>query len=342
MLKYGNRGEAVTDLQQALADKGYLGVSPTGYYGHMTEDAVIAFQRNKGLSIDGIAGQNTQTALFADVSSALLKLGSTGTEVTQLQAKLHSLGYLDHSGATGYYGSVTRTATQRFQQQSGLAADGIAGPATQAKLYASSAPRLLLRAGSSGEAVSALQTRLAALGYYTYGTATGYYGIVTKAAVVQFQASRGLSADGIAGPATRIALFADDAPAVSANTSAIADIALSQNGKPYVLGDEGPNSYDCSGLVHYAANNAGYSVPRYSAAVYSEHAAWTKLTGTSALQKGDVLFFRSDTSAYIGHTGIYIGGGEFVHASSGQGRVMVSSLSNTYWARNYVHARRVS
>ena len=348
VLKYGDSGDNVTELQQALYDKDYLGVSPTGYYGHLTENAVIAFQQDNSLTIDGIAGSQTQSALFSPDSTdgtTLLKIGSTGDDVTTLQERLHSLGYLDYSGATGYYGNATYTAVVRFQQQCGLTADGIAGPATQSVLYASSAPSLILSVGNSGEAVSALQTMLAKLGCYTYGTVTGYYGSVTKAAVVQFQQLCGLTADGIAGPQTRIALFSDDAPAAAsdtADTSAIADIALAQMGKPYVLGDEGPSSYDCSGLVHYAVNSAGFSVSRYSAAVYSEYAAWTKITGTSSLQKGDILFFHSDTSSSISHTGIYIGGGEFVHASSSQGEVIVSSLDNVYWARNYAFARRVS
>lgn len=347
-LQYGDTGAAVTGLQQALYDKGYLNVSPTGYYGHLTEDAVIAYQQNNGLRIDGIAGPQTQSALFGSSSgTATLRLGSSGSSVTALQKKLHALGYLDYSGATGYYGSLTKTAVIRFQKNNSLSADGIAGAATQSKLYASSAKSLTLRTGDSGEAVSALQTRLAALGYYTYGSITGNYGSVTRAAVTAFQKAAGLSADGIAGPATRIALFSGSAPAAAADsadtadTAAIADIAQAQVGKSYVLGAEGPSSYDCSGLVHYAVNQAGFSVKRYSAAAYSTYSGWASVS-KSNLQKGDILFFHSDTSQSISHTGIYIGGGEFVHASSGQGKVMVSSLDNVYWASNFASARRVS
>lgn len=343
-LRYGDQSEDVTTLQQELNSKGYLNVSPTGYYGWMTEAAVFGFQKDNGLSQDGIAGQNTQSKLFgmAATSSALLKLGSTGSNVTSLQGKLHTLGYLDYKGATGYFGELTKTAVVRFQKNNGLSADGIAGTATIAKLYSSSAKSLTLRVGSSGEAVSALQQRLATLGFFTYGQATGYYGSVTKSAVVSFQSACGLAADGIAGPLTRIKLFSDNA-CTAGNSSAgkIADIALAQVGKPYLLGEEGPSSYDCSGLAHYAINNAGASVSRLSAAAYSEYTAWTKLYGTASLKKGDLLFFHSDTSAYISHMGIYLGGGEFVHASSGQQKVIVSELSNVYWARNYAFARRV-
>ena len=122
----------------------------------------------------------------------------------------------------------------------------------------------------------------------------------------------------------------------------IAEIALAQEGKTYVLGGNGPDEYDCSGLAYYAITNAGYSVDRLSASAYSEYSAWTKITDTSSLKKGDLVFFKSDTSSYISHMGVYIGDGQFVHASSGQGEVMVSDLSNTYWVRNFVFARRVS
>ena len=339
VLHYGDTGSQVTELQQALYNRGYLDVAPTGYYGWMTEAAVMDFQTDNGLTIDGIAGQNTQAALFGS-SSTVLKIGSSGSAVSTLQNRLHDLGYLDYSGSTGYYGTLTQTAVIRFQNNHGLSADGIAGSATTAALYSSSAKSLILSTGSSSEAVSTLQSKLKTLGYYTYSV-TGYYGSITKSAVTSFQQACGLTADGIAGPATRNMLFSDRATS-SSSVSQIADIALAQVGKPYVLSTEGPSSYDCSGLVYYAVTNAGFSVSRLSAAAFSEYSAWTKITGTASLKKGDILFFKSDSSSSISHTGIYIGDGEFVHASSGQGEVMVSELDNVYWARNYVFARRVS
>ncbi|MGI5848609.1 MAG: peptidoglycan-binding protein [Christensenellales bacterium] len=286
------------------------------------------------------------TAFAADLTSGtLLKIGSTGDSVSSLQNRLHNLGYLDYKGSTGYYGALTKTAVVRFQNNHGLAADGIAGAATQAKLYSSFAKSLILNIGNRGEAVTTLQAKLKELGFYTYGSITGYYGSITKSAVLGFQKAYGLAADGIAGPVTRNKLFSGTVSPTAAmpNTSAskIAYIAAAQVGKPYVLGGSGPSSYDCSGLAYYALNNAGYSVSRLSAAAYSEYSAWTKITGTALLSKGDLIFFRSDSSSYISHMGIYIGNGQFVHASSGQAKVMISDLGNVYWARNYVFARHV-
>ncbi len=282
----------------------------------------------------------------AFAAGSLLKTGSRGSEVTTLQERLLKLGYMDYSNATGYFGEITKTAVKRFQGYNGLSADGIVGPATNAKLYSSSARTLLLNIGSRGEAVSTLQARLRDLGYTTSNNVTGYYGPITKSAATEFQRTNGLYVDGIAGPATRAKLFSNSAvkkssaPSVS-QAASIADIALAQTGKPYVLGGNGPSSYDCSGLAYYAMTNAGFGVSRLSASAYSENSAWTKITGTSSLKKGDLVFFRSDTSSYISHMGIYIGDGQFVHASSGQGKVMVSSFTS-YWLRVFTFARRVA
>lgn len=280
------------------------------------------------------------TAFAAD--TGLLKIGSSGQAVTALQNRLLTLGYMDYSTPTAYYGAITRAAVVRFQGMNGLGADGVVGPATNAKLYSSNAPKLVLNVGSRGEAVTALQARLRDLGYTDSSNVTGYYGNITKAAVAEFQRASGLGADGIAGPVTRRALFSGNAVRKTATASAakIADIALTQLGKPYVLGGNGPSSYDCSGLAYYAMINAGYSVSRQSAASYSENTAWTKITGISSLQKGDLVFFHPDTN-YISHMGVYIGNGQFVHASSGQGKVMTSSFSS-YWVNAYAFARRVA
>lgn len=294
------------------------------------------------------------TALVPSVAlagSTTLKTGSSGSEVTALQERLLELGYLDYPNATGYYGTATKTSVIRFQSNNSLTADGIAGTKTQAALYASTAKSMVLKYGSSGEAVKALQLRLKELGFFS-GTGTGYYGNVTYRAVIGFQKACGLTADGIAGPVTHNKAFSNSActasaagaaapAASSASTAAIADIALAQVGKGYLLGTQGPTTFDCSGLAYYAITSAGFTATRMSAAAYFTYSAWASVGGISSLQKGDLIFFRSETSSSITHMGIYIGNNQFVHASSGQAKVMVSTLS-TYWTNLYMGARRVS
>ncbi len=121
------------------------------------------------------------------------------------------------------------------------------------------------------------------------------------------------------------------------------DIALAQIGKPYVLGNEGPDSFDCSGLVYYCLNQAGYSVGRSTANTYSQKTQW-QLVGRDDLQPGDLMFYFSDKpdapEGYIGHVGIYLGNGYHIHASSANMHIVICRVNNWY-DEALSHGRRV-
>ena len=105
-----------------------------------------------------------------------------------------------------------------------------------------------------------------------------------------------------------------------------AEIAASLIGTPYRAGGDRPQEgFDCSGLVHYCYRVLGFDLPRN----VSAQKAVTEPVATSALQIGDLLFFRIGGSA--GHVGIYYGDGEFVHAPSSGKAVMRSRLDDPYW-----------
>jgi cell wall-associated NlpC family hydrolase len=121
------------------------------------------------------------------------------------------------------------------------------------------------------------------------------------------------------------------------------DIALSKQGKRYVWGDEGPDSFDCSGFVHYCLNQAGYSVGRTTADGYSKKTNWARIE-KNALQPGDIMFYFSDNPSdgdHIGHTGIYLGNGYHIHASSSNGCVIISQVKGWYDTM-LSHGRRVN
>jgi N-acetylmuramoyl-L-alanine amidase len=143
MLTLGSRGEAVSRLQQGLMDQGYYQHwRVTGYYGPITRDSVIKFQRARGLVVDGIAGNATQSTLYGNNTGNIgtgyvtLKFGMNGPAVSKLQNTLKEQGYF-YGSATGYYGKVTENAVIAFQKARGLRIDGIAGPQTQRALYGS-------------------------------------------------------------------------------------------------------------------------------------------------------------------------------------------------------------
>lgn len=147
LLKMGSRGREVSQLQQHLKEANVYNYTVTGYYGSITRDAVIKFQRQKGLVADGIAGSKTLAALNGTYttsrgtsSSRLLKRGMRGSDVRELQELLKAKGY-HSSNADGIFGSRTEQAVKNFQRVNGLVADGIVGQATMNKLRSASSSR---------------------------------------------------------------------------------------------------------------------------------------------------------------------------------------------------------
>ena len=116
-------------------------------------------------------------------------------------------------------------------------------------------------------------------------------------------------------------------------------IAYAKNylGCKYVYAGSGPSVFDCSGFTMYVYKHFGYSMG---------HSAVTQAyIGTyvprNSLKAGDLVIFNNQSNTSIGHVGIYVGNGNFIHASSGSGKVIISSLSNAYYNARYVTGRRI-
>lgn len=143
-LKYGMRGTAVKTLQTNLAKRGYLKSTPDGKFGPRTKAAVKLFQKQAGLKVDGVAGATTQGKLYGlagnGKTNLTLKYGGKGSQVKIMQQKLNELGFLK-TKADGRFGPNTKAAVKLFQSRAGLKVDGIAGPMTLLRLYASTAPK---------------------------------------------------------------------------------------------------------------------------------------------------------------------------------------------------------
>jgi peptidoglycan DL-endopeptidase CwlO len=111
-----------------------------------------------------------------------------------------------------------------------------------------------------------------------------------------------------------------------------ASAAMSQLGTPYVWGGASPGGFDCSGLVMWAFAQVGVSLPHSSYGQYGYGVPVSR----DQLQAGDLVFFDG-----LGHVGIYIGGGQFVHAPHTGDVVKISSLSEGWYSATYVGARRI-
>lgn len=109
-------------------------------------------------------------------------------------------------------------------------------------------------------------------------------------------------------------------------------------GYKYVSGGTSPKTgFDCSGFTTYVYKNFGVSLSRTSTAQASNGVSVSK----DNLQSGDILIYKDKANAKIGHVGIYIGSGKFIHASTPSTGVIISSMSEKYYSSRYVGARRV-
>ena len=111
-------------------------------------------------------------------------------------------------------------------------------------------------------------------------------------------------------------------------------------GAPYRYGGNSPDGgFDCSGLITYVYRGAaGVALPRTTREMNAMRGATIR---RDALKAGDLLFFATSGGRRVSHAAIYVGEGRFVHAPSTGGTVRLDSLSNSYWQKSYLSAKRV-
>jgi len=121
--------------------------------------------------------------------------------------------------------------------------------------------------------------------------------------------------------------------------SEIAEFALTLLGCPYVYGGSTPKGFDCSGLTKYVYKQFGYTINRTASNQLDNGTP----VSMSELQPGDLVMFKKagTGSKRASHVGIYIGGGQFVHASSPKVGTIVSNLSDSYYTTGFVGGRRI-
>ncbi len=193
-----------------------------------------------------------------------LQEGMADRDIATLHEQLKTLGY--YTGAISEtYSSVTREAVRKFQNDNSITPTGIADALTrrtlEQRVKAHSVSTSLmsqsssLAEGSEGETVRVLQMRLAELGYFN-NTVTGYFGPITKAAVIAFQSANGIDPIGIVGPLTRSAL----------NTAVVSESATTESSYEFTLyltrGSRGEDVRQLqivlARLGHFATDATGY------------------------------------------------------------------------------------
>ncbi len=261
-------GADVKAVQTELKEKGFDPGDADGFYGPMTQKAVIAFQTAGGMAADGVVGPATWTALFDEQGTnpdppeepvaeytRLLRYVApvlmVGDDVRAVQEALLKAGF-DPKAMDGSYGRSTETAVKAFQKANALEVDGIVGPLTWAALMdredddpddpeqpVVAYTRLLKLASPymKGEDVMAVQTALKAAGFDPKGT-DGTYGTNTAAAVKAYQKKRGLEADGIVGRKTWSALIKGAETPAEPEQPVVPYTRLLKLTSPYMKGED--------------------------------------------------------------------------------------------------------
>ncbi|MBQ1867083.1 C40 family peptidase [Selenomonas ruminis] len=221
-----------------------------------------------------------------------------------------------------------------------------------------------LRSGSTGHDVLLLQKKLKTVGY-TIHSVDGVYGDETERAVAEFQRDQKIRITGIVNNATWRALqkakkrtwgsnvpkpepipvpttgggqlAPDNQPILApGKVNAIIRTAKSYIGVPYKFGGDTPKAFDCSGYLQYVFAQNGITIPRTADEQYK---LGRRTTSSRQLVPGDLVFFTTYEPG-ASHCGIYLGNGQFIHASSSKG-VRIDELSNSYWSPRYYGGKHI-
>lgn len=125
----------------------------------------------------------------------------------------------------------------------------------------------------------------------------------------------------------------------SGSASQVVEYAQQFIGYPYVYGGTSPRGFDCSGFVKYVFSNFGVTLNRTASAQMDNGVS----VSMSELIPGDVVFFKKagSNASRASHVGIYIGGNQFIHASTSRTGVIISDMNTAYYTTGFVGARRM-
>lgn len=121
-------------------------------------------------------------------------------------------------------------------------------------------------------------------------------------------------------------------------------IAVAQYGKPYVYAEDGPDSFDCTGLMCYAFSKGAGVYLKRTGYEQGYDSRYERINSVSELKRGDIVVFNTVEDGehdLSDHTGLYLGGGLFIHSSSGAGKVIVSNVTSGYYNRKFSWGLRI-
>ena len=268
--------------------------------------------------------------LGASVQGAY-QYGDTGSEIVAIQKKLIAAGY--KARETGEYDANTKWAVRLYQKDQGLPVDGILGDTTYKKLMGKPMPSATKTVSKVKEISKKDEELMAKIQAKKEGSSKAITTSVkqqkktttqVKPATVQVKHK---VTNHTAKPLRTVP--------VSGNVKEILTYANTFTGVPYKFGGTTPAGFDCSGYIRHVFQKVGVQLPRQADEQYTVG----KKVEKQNLQPGDLVFFETYEPG-VSHSGIYIGDGQFISATSSSG-VAVADIDDSYWGPRYVGAKRV-
>ena len=254
--------------------------------------------------------------------------GDAGKEILGIQKKLIAAGY--QARETSEYDANTKWAVRLFQKDHGLTVDGILGAETYKKLMGKSLPTVT-KTVSKKKAISEKDALL--LSHIDPSRSIESTAITSTLKHKKGKATpKGLTFKKKGKTYKGLELGHQH---VSGNVKEVLTYAHTFTGVPYKFGGTTPEGFDCSGYIRHVFKKIGYDMPRQA----DEQFRVGKKVEKSNLQPGDLVFFETYEPG-ISHSGIYIGDGQFISATSSSG-VAVADIDDSYWGPRYRGAKRV-
>lgn len=268
--------------------------------------------------------------LGASVQGAY-QYGDTGSEIVAIQKKLIAAGY--KARETGEYDANTKWAVRLYQKDQGLPVDGILGDTTYKKLMGKPMPS----ATKTVSKVKEISKKDAELMAKIQAKKEGNSKAITTSVKQQKKPTiQGKPATvQVKHKVTNHTAKPLRTVPVSGNVKEILTYANTFTGVPYKFGGTTPAGFDCSGYIRHVFQKVGVQLPRQADEQYTVG----KKVEKQNLQPGDLVFFETYEPG-VSHSGIYIGDGQFISATSSSG-VAVADIDDSYWGPRYVGAKRV-
>ena len=292
-------------------------VSYNGKTGYIKADYVRVTPETATASTDGtVTGSDVRLRLGPGMDYSIVKTYPKGTAV-----KISgSSGNWYEVSINGKYGYMSKDYVQASSSSSTSKTDSVPTPKQ-------SMNETGIITGTSVRMRSGPGTSYATIGYFSTGTKMSITGKTDNWYAVTYNNQKGyVSCDYL-----KISTSSNQASQIIAT-------AKEYLGVPYVYGGTSPKGFDCSGLIYYVFKQYGYSLYRCADDMYYHDGTNVEKAN---LQPGDLVFFSSSSEA-VGHVGMYIGNGQFIHASSGSGKVVITELEGcSYYITHYVGAKRI-